>query len=385
VIKTVLLLSVVASIGWGAKAPEFSGRDAQRPRVSVQLLDWASDLPQVTEIAFVPGSDRVLVLLKQGELVSLSRTNPKDRVTLLHLDVLTSSEMGLLGLAFHPRFAQNRKIYLNYNPAKGDRRTRIAEWLLPTDTTAIQNERVLLEIKQPYPNHKGGKILFGSDGYLYIGMGDGGLAADPHDNGQSTKALLGKMLRIDVDKRADGKQYGIPPSNPFVTEKKYAPEIWAMGLRNPWRFSFDLRGRLIVADVGQNLWEEVSIVESGKNYGWRTKEASHCFKPDKNCSSKGLTDPWIEYGRDDGASITGGYVYTGTAIGALKGKYVFGDYVSGRIWAAEPPASGRESVHTQDFTALGKWNISLSTFGQDPEGELYVADFSRGTIHKLVP
>ena len=383
--KIYLAVSLLASVGFGARVPEFAGRDVQRPRISVQLLDWASGLPQITEIAFIPGSDRVLVLLKQGELWSLSRSNPNDRVKLLRLDVLTSSEMGLLGLAFHPRFAQNRKIYLNYNPGKGNRRTRIAEWLLATDSTPPTGERVLLEIPQPYPNHKGGKLLFGSDGYLYIGMGDGGLAADPHGNGQSLKALLGKMLRIDVDTRSAGKPYGIPASNPFVTEKKYAPEIWALGLRNPWRYTFDPRGRLIVADVGQNLWEEVSIVESGKNYGWRIKEASHCFHPDTNCPTKGLTDPWLEYGRDDGASITGGYVYTGKAIPALKGKYLFGDFVSGRIWAADPPASGQESIHSQDFSALGKWNISLSTFGQDPEGEVYVADFARGTIRKIAP
>jgi glucose/arabinose dehydrogenase len=387
VLKLSCLLGLVLAVsGWAAKWPQFTGKDAKRPTISVQLQEWATELPQITFLAFVPGkSDRLLVLCKEGDLWSVSRSNPKDRMKLLHLDVLTDSELGLLGLAFHPRFDQNRKIYLNFNPVKGEMRTRISEWILPSDTTAPQNERLILEYKQPYQNHNGGNLLFGADGYLYIGTGDGGLAADPHGNGQSPTALLGKMLRIDVDGRVPGKPYGIPTDNPFLTEKKFAPEIWALGLRNPWRYTFDGRGRLIVADVGQNKWEEVSIVEAGKNYGWRFREASHCFNPEKNCPTKNLIDPWLEYGRDDGASITGGYVYTGDAVTALKGKYVFGDFVTGRIWAQEPPASDKQTIHSAEFYALGQWPLSISTFGKDPKGEIYVADFAKGAIHKIVP
>jgi glucose/arabinose dehydrogenase len=191
------------------------------------------------------------------------------------------------------------------------------------------------------------------------------------------------MLRIDVDARDGKKAYGIPKDNPFLTQKGFAPEVWAWGLRNPWRYTFDPRGRLIVADVGQNKWEEVSVVEAGKNHGWRVKDASHCYRPDHGCSSKGFTDPWLEYGRADGGSITGGYVYTGSQIPPLKGKYIFGDFVSGRLWAATLPKTGMESKTTREFSALGRWPISPSTFGRSPDGEVLVGDFTRGIVYRV--
>lgn len=375
----VCLFSTFAS---ALKPPEFSAGDVKRPKIEIGLEQWATDLPEATDIQFHPDNpDRVFVLLKRGDLVLLSRSNPKQREKVLHLDVTTLSEMGLLGLAFHPDFSRNRKIYLNYNPAKGGRRTRVSEWQLNA-TFQPEKERVLLEIDQPYPNHKGGCLSFGADRMLYIGMGDGGLAGDPHEHGQNPKTLLGKMLRINVDAKEAGKEYAIPKDNPFRLDPKFAPEVWALGLRNPWRFSWDTRGRMIVADVGQNAWEEIDILEAGGNYGWRLREAAHCYTD--GCPTKGFTDPWLEYNRDDGASVTGGYVYLGKRIPQLKDKYVFGDYVSGRIWAADLP-SLRPGPTTTQFSALGMWKISPATFGRDADGEVYVSDFGHAVVYRLAP
>ncbi|MBY0370550.1 PQQ-dependent sugar dehydrogenase [bacterium] len=366
------------------KNPDFKDKDALRPRVKVSLFEWATGFAEPTDFQFVPGDPSTAwVLEKGGKLFSFNSTTDK-RTKLLDLAVLTQSELGLLGVAFHPQFEQSRKFYLNYNPASGKRRTRISEWVLSPEGVPGQ-ERVLLEVEQPYANHNGGQLLFGRDSMLYIGLGDGGFAGDPHNNAQSPGVLLGKMLRIDVDKRTGGKAYGIPSDNPFVGVAKHAPEIWAMGLRNPWRYTWDTEGRLVVADVGQNLWEEVSIVEKGKNYGWRIKEASHCFKPATKCNEKGLVDPFLEYGREDGVSITGGAVYTGAAIQDLKGKYLFGDFGTGRLWAADLPEKGKENLVSKGFYALGQWPLQFSAFAKDPQGEVYVAAFVKGSIFKISP
>ncbi len=367
------------------KVPVFTEKDATRKRIAIGLEEWATGFKEPTDIQFVPGDhDKVLVLEKGGTLNLVSRKDPKQRSVILKLAVKTSSEMGLLGLAFHPDFARNRKIYLNTNPEAGPKKTRIAEWVLDLKSFKAAQERVLLEVAQPYPNHKAGQLVFGPDKMLYIGLGDGGFADDPQNHGQRTDVLLGKILRLDVT--PEGKRpYTIPKDNPFRGNARYAPEIWATGIRNPWRYTFDPMNRLIVADVGQNLWEEVTFVTSGSNQGWRIKEASHCFRPAKNCSSKGLSDPWLEYGREDGASITGGYVYSGSSVPALKGKYLFGDFVSGRLWAADLPAAGAEHQTSQDFQSLGRWPIQISTFGRDSEGEVYLTDFSSGTIYRIGP
>ncbi len=383
--KIALVVALTAFSLLALENPEFTGKDASRKRIAVQLQEWATGFKEPTDIQFVPGEpDRVLVLEKPGTIQLVSKKDPKVRSVILKRAVKTASEMGLLGLAFHPDFARNRKIYINYNPEDGAKRTRISECVLDLKTFQAGQERILLEVAQPYPNHKAGQLVFGPDKMLYIGLGDGGFADDPQNHGQRTDVLLGKMLRIDV--AADrAKPYRIPTDNPFLANKKYAPEIWATGLRNPWRYTFDATGRLIVADVGQNLWEEVTFVTKGSNQGWRVKEASQCFNPRKNCNATGMSDPWLEYGRDDGASITGGFVYAGNTVPALKGKYVFGDFVIGRIWAADLPAAGSESKTSQTFEALGRWPIQISTFGRDANGEMYVADFPRGVIYRIGP
>jgi glucose/arabinose dehydrogenase len=296
----------------------------------------------------------------------------------LSLDVRSNSELGLLGLAFHPRYRDNGLFYLNDNP-NDDKpmRTRISEWQLPLEALGkapAQLKRVLLEIEQPYANHDGGQVAFGPDGYLYIGMGDGGSRADPHQNGQNLGSLLGKMLRIDVNAQPG---YAVPADNPFVSTPGARPEIWAYGMRNPWRFSFDPKGRLIAADVGQDLYEEVDIVAAGDNQGWGLREATHCFPPAESCATAGMIDPIFEYGRDAGNSITGGYVYLGQRLAWLRGKYVFADYVSGRVWALELPEQRSTRARGE---MLGRFPHAFSAFARDEKGEVYALDFAGGLV-----
>jgi glucose/arabinose dehydrogenase len=357
-----------------------------RPRVRFETL--ATGFKEPVDLQFVPGTPELAVVLeKQGSarLVRFGQGGaPSEASLVLELPVRSSSELGLLGWAFHPRYLDNGRFYLNDNPRdSGPLRTRISEWTLPREQLGTGQaptlRRVLLEIEQPFQNHDGGQVAFGPDGYLYIGMGDGGSRADPHNNGQNMTTMLGKMLRIDVDAEP---RYAVPPDNPFVGQRDVRPEIWASGLRNPWRFSFDPRGRLIAADVGQDRFEEVDMIERGDNLGWRVREAAHCFLPAQGCASAGLVDPIFEYGRDAGQSITGGHVYTGGRLPWLRDKYVFGDHVSGRLWALTLPASKGQPGQAEP---LGRFPIQFSAFARDAKGELYALDFARGHIIRLDP
>jgi glucose/arabinose dehydrogenase len=336
---------------------------------------------------FVPGGgDRAVVLEKAGKahLVDLSHAARRQRKVVqpsflvLDVEVRTTSEMGLLGIAFHPKYQENGRFFLNYNPLGEGARTVIAEWhLAPADLgkKRATHVRDLLTIEQPFSNHNGGHLLFGPDGYLYIGMGDGGAAADPKGNGQNRRTLLGAMLRIDVN--GDARPYGIPKDNPFLNQQDVRPEIWAYGLRNPWRYSFDPSGALIVADVGQNLYEEIDVVTRGANLGWNVREAGHCFQPTQSCRKSGLTEPIFEYGRDLGSSVTGGVVYTGGLIPALKERYLFADFVSGNMWSLKLGEYGQKA---QDVRRLGRWPLNVSTFARMTKGEVIVASFNTGTL-----
>jgi glucose/arabinose dehydrogenase len=300
--------------------------------------------------------------------------------------VQSGGERGLLGIAFHPDFATNGEVFLSYT-ATGQltsviSRFRSVDGNLTLDPTS---EEPLLYVIQLQGNHNGGDIHFGPDGYLYAGFGDGGGGGDPGNNGQNTMSLLGAMLRIDVDVAAG---YAIPATNPFSGNAQCVqgsgaaacPEIFAWGLRNPWRFSFDqASGDLWVGDVGQGAWEEVDRVSIGENYGWNTREGANCYPAGSACDATGLTDPITEYGRSVGQSITGGYVYRGSAITDLVGYYVFGDFVTGRIWAvaADSPI-GTTPIELADTAH------SIAAFAEGVDGELYVVDYG-GSIHQLVP
>ncbi len=289
----------------------------------------------------------------------------------------SGSEQGLLGLAFHPKYRENGQFYVNYSDVNGD--TAVARYRVSGDPDRADggSASMILQVKQPYANHNGGNLVFGPDGYLWIGLGDGGSGGDPHGNGQSGQTLLGKLLRIDVD---SGQPYGIPPDNPFVKREGFRPEIWAIGLRNPWRYSFDrMTKELYIADVGQNEIEEIDVEPpgaGGRNYGWNILEGSRCFKA-PNCDKAGLTLPVTEYDHSQGCSITGGHVYRGSQQPALVGAYFYGDYCSGRIWSLA--RNGERWVSTE----LLHEQIQISSFGEDEAGEVYLTGFSDGVLYRL--
>ena len=293
--------------------------------------------------------------------------------------VSSGGEKGLLGLAFHPQFAQNRRFFVNYTRVQNSQlQSVIAEYLVSTanaNQADAASERILLVLDQPFDNHNGGQLAFGPDGFLYIGFGDGGSGGDPNGNGQSLNTLLGKILRIDVNTTGGSKAYGIPSDNPFTNGA--APEIWAYGLRNPWRFSFDSAGRLFCGDVGQGQFEEVDIIQRGGNYGWNVMEGAHCYNS-SSCNQNGLILPIAEYDHNEGTAIIGGFVYRGTAISQLQGSYVFGDFSSGKIWMLRETSSG-----SWTRTLLVSTSRTISSFGQDQAGELYVVDYGTGAVLKL--
>lgn len=366
--------------------PLFVGIDANRKQIAISLQEVVK-VKEPTDIQFPPGDTPFLFALeKAGNLILFDREKKTSRV-LAKFPVITDSEEGLLGLSFHPQFPKQPKLYTNYVKSIASKDiTIVSEWVVenPTsyDTMKLVNERVLLQVEQPYPNHNGGQLAFGLDGHLYIGLGDGGWRADPKNNGQNPNTLLGSILRISVSPDTQSKKpYSIPTDNPFVGKAGFAPETFAYGIRNPWRMSFSPDGRLLVADVGQDAYEEVDIILSGKNYGWNQTEGFHCFTD--GCNTALYQPPFYEYGREEGQSITGGYVYAGTAIPSLKGMYVFGDFIQGKIWAIPVPKPG-ENTRITETLALGKWNLLIPTFGRDNDGEIFVADYQSGTIYKMV-
>lgn len=374
-----------------ALRPTFDAVDAARPHERIGLYKVAGGFNQPTDLQFVPGSrDLFVVLEKEGTAKWVDLSGPVRSGALLQVDVLTESEEGLLGLAFHPQFARNGRFFLDYVAARpsGDT-TVVEEWSVPPGsdlrTAKPVPVRVVLEVHQPYANHNGGQLVFGPDGMLYIALGDGGFRHDPHGHGQNGASLLGKILRLDVDHAPPGAGYAIPKDNPFVARDGFRPEIFALGLRNPWRFSFTPRGQLVAADVGQDTWEELDVLPSGANAGWRVREGRHCHIPEEGCTTEGLTDPVFEYDHHQGQSITGGDVMTGRLLPALSGKYVFGDFVAGRLWAVDIPKHPNPDGPLLVPTALGKWQLLPTTFGRDADGELYVADFLTGSVFLLGP
>lgn len=326
------------------------------------------------------GSGRTFVVEQEGRVLVMRDGRPAETFLDLRSKVYHGGECGLLSIAFHPKFRENGRCFVNYTSAERGLDSIVSELTVPKGGQKAEpaSEREILRLAQPYPNHNGGMQLFGPDGFLYIGFGDGGAGGDPHGHGQNLSSLLGKMLRIDVDTRAPGLAYGIPADNPFVGTPGARPEIWAYGLRNPWRFSFDpATGTLWCADVGQNRFEEIDVIERGKNYGWNVMEGAHCFKPESGCNTQGLTLPAKEYGRKKGVCVTGGHVYRGKAVPDLAGAYIYGDFGSGRIWSLRLSGGwvkeDRELMHSKK---------PISSFGTDEAGELYVVTYE-GRVWQL--
>ncbi len=346
---------------------------------SMQLVQVFNDISFNLPVHLFHAGDstnRIFVVEKAGIIKSLPN---RDSTTAfkIFMDITERvnaepNEAGLLSLAFHPDYRNNGKLYVYYT--YGNLFSRISEFTVSNDADSVDksSERILLEIQQPYSNHNGGQLAFGPDGYLYIGLGDGGSGGDPQSNGQNRATLLGKILRINIDSTTQGLEYTIPADNPLAgNSNNWRTEIWAWGLRNPWRFSFDrLNGDLWTADVGQNLWEEVDLIEGGRNYGWNIMEGFHCYKPSIDCDTAGLTLPIIEYDHSTGNSITGGYVYRGNRLVRLNGVYLYGDYVTRKIWGLR--YSGGRLVENK---IIAESPAAISSFGEDESGEVYVVGF----------
>jgi glucose/arabinose dehydrogenase len=328
-----------------------------------------------------PGDDTDWYLVEKVGLVLRFSEDPSRRPTLF-LDIrdrvdASANESGLLSMAFHPRYNTNHQVFLHYDREGKPLVSTISRFVSRDkgQTLDKQSEQVLLSVKQPYANHNGGQIGFGPDGYLYIGLGDGGSAGDPRGNAQNTKVLLGKVLRLDVD---GGKPYAIPAGNPFADGRAGRPEIYAYGLRNPWRWSFDSKtGTMWLADVGQNDWEEIDIIEAGGNYGWNAKEGFHEYNANTRVHGT-MIAPVAEYSHDEGCSVTGGYVYRGKAIPELQGVYIYGDFCSGRIWGLSQNKQG-----LYESKLLIDSHLMISSFAQGNDGEIYVLHFG-GRIFKMV-
>ncbi|GAB3782131.1 PQQ-dependent sugar dehydrogenase [Spirosoma horti] len=332
------------------------------------------------------GTNRVFVIEQEGKIrVFENDANTATAGTYLDIrnKVASGGEMGLLGLAFHPDFKQNGFFYVNYT--KSNPRETVVSRFKASSATASQvdpaSEVILFRFAQPYANHNGGKTLFGPDGFLYVSTGDGGSGGDPQNNGQNKSSWLGKILRVDVNSTEKG-HYGIPADNPFKGNSKgYREEIFAYGLRNPWRVSFDDEGRLWAGDVGQDKIEEVDIITKGGNYGWRIKEANADYNAKENAVPEAeLIPPVYQYSHSKGdVSITGGVVYGGSANPSLRGKYIFADYASGRLWALTP--NGNKTATAQELMAQAG---AISAFGEDQKKEIYLCDLGTGKILKLV-
>ncbi len=377
-----LFICIYSSLAFTFFVSSLSSLEAKSKK-NISLLPIATNFKKPLQVVFSSGDPFAFFVVEQGGIIY--RLQGKNRKVFLNISTLITSdngEEGLLSLAFPPSYNKKKSyIYINYTAGR-PLFTHIVKIPVIFGHAKIKERRTLLHIQQPYRNHNGGMLLFGPDRRLYIGTGDGGSAGDPLNSGQDRKSLLGKILRIDVNSKKN-KSYNIPHSNPFFKSKLFRKEIYAWGLRNPWRFSFDSKTkRLYVADVGQNRQEEINLIQKGGNYGWRIKEGRLCYKPPKNCYKSHLKDPIHVYNHKQGQSITGGYVYRGKTLPLFWGHYFFADYVSEKLWALP--------ISQYTGRAIGKRILilsqigNISSFGEDNNKELYLVEHSKGIIYKMV-
>ena len=377
---------VLAALAAGALAHSGSlAAAAPAPRYAtaqgLALETIATGLEHPVHLTAPAGDPRLFVVEQPGRIriIAGGRLLPRPFLDITNR-VLDGGERGLLSVAFHPGYARNGFFYVNYTDRHGD--TAIERYAVSRDPDLADRASAVrvLSIAQPYSNHNGGLVAFAPDGMLWIGTGDGGSGGDPHGNGQNPAALLGKLLRIDVD---HGSPYAIPRDNPFASGRGGRPEIWATGMRNPWRFSFDRPSGLVyIADVGQNLWEEIDvapITAAGLDYGWNRKEGLHDFRPVAH-DRTALTPPALEYGHRDGCSVTGGLVYRGSALPALRGHYLFSDYCSG--WIRSFRYAAGQATDLREWQGLNPGPVA--SFGEDARGEAYVVGYD-GRIFRIVP
>ena len=387
------VVAILLVLAGTSGARPFSGTNLlaqQTPSLPPQSLEVAFPNLSFTRMTHLThagdGTDRLWVLLQAGQIMVFPNS-PEVSTPAVFLDITgkvsrEGNEEGMLGLAFDPSYTQNGYFYLYYSAAN-PRRSVISRFSVSANDPNLANpssELVLLEVPQPYGNHNGGTLAFGPDGYLYIALGDGGSRGDPLGNGQNTSTLLGSILRIDVLGATAEQPYRIPADNPLAGVARAKGEIWAYGLRNPWKFSFDpATGELWAADVGQNNFEEVDLVKPGKNYGWNIMEGAHCYPPSvQTCSRSGLEMPVFEYTQAEGCSITGGHVYRGDRQPALVGAYVYADYCSGRIWGLRYDGS---AVTNQAL--LVDSSLQIPAIAIDQHNELLILAFD-GKIYQFV-
>ena len=424
----ILAISLLASCREARSARQGGGPDLPAPALepacgtgsglSLRYPVWFGEVPGKPGAFLVlergGGSEDGRIYVYRSEEGKSGKEGKWSRAVFLTVPVSSTSaasdERGLLGFAFHPDFVRNRRYFLYFMPAKGpsDKDSTVIEERLADSTLLADSGRKgrrVLGIAQPFANHNGGTLAFGPDGKLYIGTGDGGSGGDPYDNAQNLSSLLGKMLRIDVDDTAGGKPYGIPADNPFVgggagrsgggqgepgagagggapatPAAKARPEVWAYGLRNPWKWSFDpVTGKLWAGDVGQNSREEITVVARGENHGWRIMEGFACYEPREGCRQEGLVKPVAEVPRDEAQSITGGYVYRGDASSPYYGAYFFGDWAS-KIWWMLPA----DHKPGDPPVRLGRLPDQVSSFGTDSQGNLYVVGYRKGIVYRVV-
>ncbi len=380
--KPVTVLALLLALFGGALAAQDTNLNPAQYRLALVASGFARPL-YVTGAG--DGSGRLFVVEQAGRvwIVRDGATLPVPFLDISPLVSTSANERGLLGLAFHPDYTTTGVFYVHYSARSPDGDTVLARYRVSPNNPDLADPgsaEVIFTLAQPYGNHNGGQIAFGPDGYLYMGLGDGGSAGDPLNAGQTPDTLLGKILRLDVD---SSPTYTAPPNNPaFTVNPALAPEVWAWGLRNPWRFSFDrATGDLYIADVGQNLIEEINFqpAESpgGENYGWRVFEGTRRFTNEREPA--GHVPPIFEYTHAEGCSVTGGYVYRGAALPELDGVYFFGDYCFGRVWATRRSPDG--AFQTQVF--LPDTDLIISSFGQDDAGELYLVDHGQGRVFRL--
>lgn len=372
-----LFLAAIFCTANTARAQEY-GFERVFPNLRFERLLFLAAAPDA--------SDRLFVMEQAGRVLWFeNRQDVTGNDVHVALDISgdtvrrQGNEEGLLGLAFHPDFADNHYVYLHYS-ASSPRRNVVSRWTMDAGATRIlpDSEHVILEVNQPFGNHNGGELHFGPDGFLYITLGDGGAGGDPQGNGQNLGTLLGAILRIDVDHPADDKAYGIPADNPFIHTEGARPEIYAYGLRNVWRFSFDAKtGTLWAGDVGQNAKEEIDIITPGGNYGWNAREGFSPYNGGEKTPD--MIDPIVDHNRKEAASITGGFVYHGNAVPALQDAYIYADYVTGIIWSLR-----YDGEQVTEHIRFDHKVPEIASFGLDKDGELYICSL-QGGIYKLLP
>ncbi|MFZ2224152.1 MAG: PQQ-dependent sugar dehydrogenase [Candidatus Deferrimicrobium sp.] len=385
-----VLLALAGCSGGSASSPAPAPVPAGWPQISLSRVAGGFVLPvHVTHAG--DGSGRIFVVEQAGRIRILDNNGlvlPVPFLDLASLNpprLIAGGEQGLLSVAFPPGFATKGYFYVNYTGTP-DGATVVARYRVSAGDNNVADpasEEIVLTVSQPFANHNGGQLAFGPDGYLYVGMGDGGAGGDPLNNGQSPGTLLGKLLRIDVESGA--VPYGVPAGNPFADNAGFLPEIWALGVRNPWRFSFDRQtGDLYIADVGQGSFEEIDFQPAGdpggRNYGWNIMEGDRCYPPGTvGCNRTGLALPIFVYDHSLGCSVTGGHVYRGSAFPSLQGVYLFGDLCSTRIWGIRKNGAAWDNALLANNTAL-----TITTFGEDESGNVYVVNYSNGDLLKIL-